>query len=92
MAISSKIDCLANFAYTQRPQRIDRYDQIQICPWFLQWAVAQDYKTKADYKPSFMSNMALRLDDWITGKWYTPIDLISLFDKVILHEVSVTVP
>jgi hypothetical protein len=32
------------------------------------------------------------LDQWITNKLYTPIDLMSLWDKCMLHEMMHTTP
>ncbi|OCK74168.1 hypothetical protein K432DRAFT_311268, partial [Lepidopterella palustris CBS 459.81] len=78
------------FAYTQRPRRIDRYDQIQICPWFLEYAMKDSYRFKNDVKADLLARMALKLDELVTDKWYTPVDLIMLFDKVTLHELTHT--
>lgn len=90
--IDPKIDCKTGqvFAYTQRPWRTDRYDQIQICPWFLEYAMKDSYRFKTDVKADLLARMALKLNEFVTDKWYTPVDLIMLFDKVMLHELTHT--
>ena len=50
------------------------------------------YRFKNDVKADLMARMALKLDELVTDKWYTPVDLIMLFDKVMLHEVKSRIP
>lgn len=78
-------------AYTSFPgistkgEDYSKYRQIQICPWLLNFAMATGF-ANADDK---------LWDKWrqwgipkIGDKVYTPIDMFSLFDKILLHEVN----
>lgn len=92
MKITAKIDCVHNVAYTQRPTKKDKndpdkYDQIQLCPWFLDYAMSKDFRFKKSITPSLWGALAVRAGNWLSNRWYTPIDLLSLFDKVLIHEV-----
>jgi hypothetical protein len=66
--------------------------EITFCPWFLEYGMKRKYKTFSswwkDKSAVTWAKLATLLDKWITNRYYTPIDLVSLFDKVILHEVS----
>ncbi|RDL33023.1 uncharacterized protein BP5553_08462 [Venustampulla echinocandica] len=78
------------FMYTQ--QFVNKWDIIQVCPWFLEYAHSKKYATKADLS-SLRAKMAVHgLDKLITDKFYTPIDLMSLWDKCMLHEMMHTKP
>lgn len=48
------------------------------------------YRFKNDIKADMLARMALKLNEFVTDKWYTPVDLIMLFDKVMLHELTHT--
>ena len=50
------------------------------------------YRFKTDVKADLLARMALKLNEFVTDKWYTPVDLIMLFDKVMLHEVRSRTP
>jgi len=61
-------------------------------PGFLQYAKGKKYDTKEDIT-SLRAKMAISgLDKFITNKMYTPIDLMSLWDKCMLHEMMHTKP
>lgn len=64
-------------------------DVIQICPWFLEYAMAQDAQFPSQFDTGKMGAMIskLKLDKLITRLFYTPIDLFQLFEKILLHEV-----
>jgi hypothetical protein len=80
----------AVFMYTTRFQ--DKPDTIQICPWFLEYAKARTYDTNTSLT-SLRAWLAVRgLDRLITNHFYTPIDLMSLWDKCMLHEMMHTMP
>lgn len=68
-------------------------DQIQVCPWFLQWAAKERYPTVYDLvvnHQGLFAKLAEHVIPWAIDKWYTPMDLVSLFDKVFLHELTHT--
>jgi len=50
------------------------------------------YRFKNDIKADMLARMALKLNEFVTDEWYTPVDLIMLFDKVMLHEVRSRIP
>ncbi|KAH7048439.1 hypothetical protein B0J12DRAFT_741170 [Macrophomina phaseolina] len=64
--------------------------QINICPWFLEWARGARYKTWKDVR------VKTRLAKWVIplvekGWWLTPFDATNLLDKVMLHELTHTI-
>lgn len=61
-----------------------------MCPWFTEYAMAKKYKTFKDIRGlrSFMSTIGA--DKLIQNIVYTPIDLFSLWDKVMVHEMMHT--
>ncbi|KAH7370019.1 hypothetical protein BKA65DRAFT_589457 [Rhexocercosporidium sp. MPI-PUGE-AT-0058] len=75
--------------YPKRPLLEQPYMQIQICPFFLAYAVTTPNKwtvfLTADYWKkigvTLVENLAVLIK-------YTPIDAYSLFDKVLLHELT----
>ncbi|GME66162.1 hypothetical protein GTA08_BOTSDO07478 [Neofusicoccum parvum] len=76
------------FAYTHNPKGM-KFSQIQICPWFLNYAKGKEYNTWEDVqKKTKLLNFAVPI---LSNGWpLTPIDAISLFDKVLLHELTHT--
>ncbi|SPO03656.1 uncharacterized protein DNG_06339 [Cephalotrichum gorgonifer] len=70
----------------------DQPDTIQICPWFLDYAMQQKAQFRGQFKPGKIATMItkLKLDRLATWVAYTPVDLFQLFDKVIVHELSHT--
>ncbi|KAI8630264.1 hypothetical protein F5Y19DRAFT_474652 [Xylariaceae sp. FL1651] len=89
-AVSLMDPCLSAFMYTETFS--SHWDLIQICPWFLEYAKAKKYGTSKDVS-SLRAKLALKgLDKLITEKFYTPIDLMSLWDKCMLHEMMHTKP
>lgn len=77
-------------AYTVTPNAALKYNQIQICPWFLQYAMKKDPAFQNQIKPDLIPRLAVKLDEWVTKIVYTPIDLLGLFDKVMVHEMTHT--
>lgn len=80
--------CLAAFMYTERFE--GKPDAIQICPWFLGYAKAKRYRTMAGLSSVRAALAVIGLDKLITKLIYTPIDLLSLWDKVMFHEMMHT--
>ena len=72
------------------PEDETKPDIIQMCPWFIDYAMKQrvQWQTQIDGGKigSMISN--LKLDKFATWAMYTPIDLFQLYEKVIVHEVK----
>jgi hypothetical protein len=64
--------------------------QVQICPWFINWMKSVDTKDFEDakMKAKIYQGVSSTLSKMHT--LLTPIDVVSLLDKVILHELSHT--
>ncbi|EKG11797.1 hypothetical protein MPH_11293 [Macrophomina phaseolina MS6] len=76
------------FAYTHNP-RGQKFSQVQICPWFLGWAKGKEFNSWEDVQTK------AKVFNWavpkLTSGWpLTAIDAASLFDKVLLHELTHT--
>lgn len=84
------------FAYTQNRNKEPAayedsdYEQLQLCPSFIQWAMKQHAQFKDDVKPGKLVSVFKFLIPRVGKWWYTPIDVVSLFDKVLLHEVCLS--
>lgn len=68
---------------------MDQPDVLQICPWFLDYAMAQKHRFTSKWDRFKIGSMinSLELDQLATRIVYAPIDLFQLFEKVIIHEV-----
>jgi hypothetical protein len=79
-------------AYTWVPDDRNKPSQVQICPWFINWMQNVDTDTMKDAqkKAKFYEKVSQRLAKMHT--LLTPIDVESLLDKVILHELTHTRP
>jgi hypothetical protein len=77
-------------AYTLPSEDSDKPSQVQICPWFINWMKSVDTKSLKDAKTKamFYQGVSKALSKMHT--LLTPIDVDSLLDKVILHELSHT--
>jgi hypothetical protein len=93
LALNQWDDCRSldfTLAYTVNPAS-GRSSQIQLCPWFVDWAKGQKFKSFKDLstKAWVVDHIlvpACRINNWIL----TEIDVTSVFDKVILHEMTHT--
>lgn len=66
-----------------------KVSQIQICPWFINYAKGKKYNTWTDVqkKTKIFKWSVPKLD----GGWpLTPVDSAALLEKVLLHELSHT--
>ncbi|OAA53066.1 hypothetical protein ISF_09020 [Cordyceps fumosorosea ARSEF 2679] len=81
-------ECKINFAYSNTAGDPNHPDVLQMCPWFLTYAMQQHAQFAGQFDSSKMASMVnlLRLDKAVTKALLTPIDLFSLFDKVLVHE------
>jgi hypothetical protein len=68
----------------------ESFHQIQICPFFLLWALPLGTNLNTVLLPKILwKKMTIGLAKQVLTKTkYTPIDAVSLFDKVLLHEAS----
>ncbi|KAJ5155930.1 hypothetical protein N7492_008733 [Penicillium capsulatum] len=78
-------------AYTWNPTDRSYPSQIQLCPWFLNWQKSVQSKALLDarFKGNFYRAVAKGMS--IHRTFFTPIDMLSLLDKVILHEMQHTI-
>lgn len=81
-----------NVAYTWVPDDRNKPSQVQLCPWFINWMKSVDTNTLKDAqkKARFYETVSKALSKMHT--LLTPIDVDSLLDKVILHELTHTRP
>jgi hypothetical protein len=70
----------------------ESFQQIQICPFFLLWALPLQTNLNTLLLPKILwKKMTIGLaQKLLTATKFTPIDAVSLFDKVMLHEVCAT--
>ncbi|SPO05187.1 uncharacterized protein DNG_07873 [Cephalotrichum gorgonifer] len=90
-----KFDCATAFAWVIVPHEDDQDEQpdiLQFCPWFLKYGMNQGFKFQDEFKPGVLATIisALSLDEFATWLMYTPVDLMEVFDKVIVHELAHT--
>jgi hypothetical protein len=97
MSIGTKTDCAVNLAYAtlanqQDPKAEKRHWQIQICPWYLTYELKQSQETQTitGVSKTLWTKIMTRLGPYIANKIYAPIDFMSAFDKVLLHEITHT--
>jgi len=82
-------------AYTTHPNREDEGTsknwpwQIQICPWLLSEADSWKFQFTAGLGTQLMGKVAQAVIPILTD--FTKVDKLSLFDKVLLHELTHTV-
>ncbi|KAI0883960.1 uncharacterized protein GGS22DRAFT_195095 [Annulohypoxylon maeteangense] len=81
-------DCNNAFMYTDTFE--NKPDVIQMCPWFLQYVRAKKYHTTQDLTSTRAKLAVAGLDKLITKMLYRPIDLLTLWDKCMLHEMMHT--
>lgn len=90
--LKAKFQCTTALAWTIVPEEtaVDKPDILQICPWFLDYAMKQSNQFQSQFKPGQIASMIvnLKLDRFAAWVLYTPIDLFQLFDKVMVHEVN----
>ncbi|KAI1394927.1 hypothetical protein F4819DRAFT_227746 [Hypoxylon fuscum] len=81
-------DCNNAFMYTDT--FLYKPDAIQICPWFLEYVKAKKYHTTKDLTSTRAKLAVAGVDKLITKVLYRPIDLLTLWDKCMLHEMTHT--
>ncbi|KAI9680653.1 MAG: hypothetical protein M1817_004093 [Caeruleum heppii] len=81
----------ATMAFTYVPEDTTRWSTITMCPWFLNYARELKFPECGTFGDKFKGLSAKALDEpvrIILG--YTKMDIYSLFDKVIIHELTHT--
>ncbi|XMA10225.1 hypothetical protein WAI453_003016 [Rhynchosporium graminicola] len=79
---------LNTFMYTTHPTAKNIYMQIQICPHFLNWALPSPEKWTVFLMADYWKKVGESFVEKLAYLKYTPIDVYSLFDKVVLHELT----
>jgi hypothetical protein len=86
--------CGSDIAYTISTDLLNRkkFAQIQICPWFLNYALRQaDNKV---FQTAIDNNLLGKLIQSLKASFFkgrfTPIDAVAAFEKVLLHEITHT--
>lgn len=79
------------FMYTTTPTHPiaaqSPFMQIQICPYFLAWALPTSNKWTVVLTADYWKSITVSLVEVLSRFKFAPVDAFSLFDKVMLHEV-----
>ena len=86
----SRCDQLEIMMFLSQSVSVSDLSRIQICPQYLESAMSKQFKTKKDYPSAFFSTLTVQLAllDVPPEDYGTPMDLVSLFDTTMVHEVS----
>lgn len=89
--LRAKFDCTHALAWTIVPDDQEKPDTLQLCPWFLDYAMKQNAQFQGQFEAGKIGTMIknLKLDRLAAWILYTPVDLFQLFDKVLVHEVRI---
>lgn len=87
--LKAKFTCTGALAWTVVPDDEAKADIMQMCPWFLDYAMKQKVQWQTQLEGGKIGSMIsrLKLDKLATWVKYTPVDLFQLYEKVIVHEV-----
>ncbi|KAF2733709.1 hypothetical protein EJ04DRAFT_564839 [Polyplosphaeria fusca] len=90
-------DCSLNVAYVNYPKPNneggyvrERYNVLQICPNFLTYAMGRDPAFQNALDVSTGTKLMEKIASAFVHVKYTSVDFVTLFDKVLLHEISHT--
>lgn len=61
--------------------------QMQICPWFVKYGMSVKFPLTTGIEKTFWESVRGVGVPWMAKLVYTPIDVFSLSDKLLLHEV-----
>ena len=88
--LKAKFTCAGALAWTMIPEDESKPDIIQMCPWFIDYAMKQRVQWQTQIEGGKIGSMIsnLKLDKFATWAMYTPVDLFQLYEKVIVHEVK----
>ncbi|KAF7871777.1 hypothetical protein EAF04_003884 [Stromatinia cepivora] len=93
--VSDKVTCLLSLMWTSNARNLKEntgHFQIQICPWFLDYASRAPFKWTSGILRQFWAKFTpLRWFIRPAAAWlvYSAVDSVSLFEKVLLHEVCI---
>ena len=87
--LKAKFECSGAFAWTMVPVDDSKPDIMQMCPWFLDYAMKQKFQWQTEIGGGKIGSMIsnLKLDKFAVWAKYTSVDLFQLYEKVIVHEV-----
>ncbi|SPO03579.1 uncharacterized protein DNG_06262 [Cephalotrichum gorgonifer] len=90
--LKAKFECSGALAWTMVPTDASKPDIVQMCPWFLDYAMKQKVQWQTQIGGGKIGSMIskLKLDKFATWAMYTPVDLFQLYEKVIVHELTHT--
>ncbi|KAL9015519.1 MAG: hypothetical protein Q9185_007084 [Variospora sp. 1 TL-2023] len=79
----------AAMAYTVKQRDTSKIQQIQICPWYMNFVASVEYKVA---RTNTLKGWFFRLVDAVQSWWgtRTTMDALSLFDSTMLHELTHT--
>ncbi|KAI0886491.1 uncharacterized protein GGS22DRAFT_186563 [Annulohypoxylon maeteangense] len=84
-------DCIGAVAYVTLRGATDlRYNQLQICPAFMNVVLNSPFRTGDQLPTTFWSKMVSNFVTFVAKIFYTPIDATQLAEKVLLHELTHT--
>lgn len=88
LSLSGIIDCVYNLAYTYNPRNILTHSQLQVCPWFLEYAMKKDPAFQDAVQRTLWGKIMSGVTRIVKKAGYTDVDVLSLIDKVLLHELT----
>jgi hypothetical protein len=74
----------------RKEEDVNKFSEIQICPWFLRKARGFKLKDLSDFKSSTFSALSQIAIPVVAALSYRPIDMFVLVDKMIVHELTHT--
>ncbi|OBT84547.1 hypothetical protein VE02_06807 [Pseudogymnoascus sp. 03VT05] len=83
--------CIGALAYTWVSDDATRPSQITLCPWFLSYVQGLKFPNCGTWRQKLVGLLGRPIAQISAKVWpFTPIDLLSLFDKVVVHELTHT--
>lgn len=72
------------------PDNRGRPDQIQLCPWYLNWILSQKYKGSTSVKPTWLTNVLPETEAVLKSRHKTNMDVRTgaLLDIKLSHELT----
>ncbi|KAA8570567.1 hypothetical protein EYC84_002829 [Monilinia fructicola] len=92
--VSEKVSCALSLMWTLNSQNIEEnkgHFQIQICPWFLDFAMSAPFQWTSSIRRQIWAKLTpIRwlIRPIVSRLVYTAIDSVALFEKVLLHEMT----
>ncbi len=72
------------------PSNSGKPDQIQLCPWYLNWVMAQRFKDSTSVKPAWLTNVLPETEAVLASRSKTKMDVRTglLLDFKLSHELT----